>query len=303
MTTQFPEKLRYQGKDVRLWLHPLQSYFVLAGIPSPFTFPSTALWRGYIGNWEIVNNRLYLTSLKGMLESGDDATLASIFPEFPNRVFAHWFSGNLILEQDTQRKKIHSAEGCNAFMRDQFLSFERGVIVATPECPTKEDITDVIVRRAKENHLQGIDQRVTVVAKKKRRFYVERDELLERLTVQEIEKREVVVDPLEAAPNIPFGHLYSAWREFLDRFPKGAELWSFSSWYRPKGAMLDLFRAGYVVVQSGAPGKNFSIVLNHMTSEESVRAAEYISSMRKPKITPDAVEVDIYELLKRMKDL
>ncbi len=43
-----------------------------------------------------------------------------------------------------------------------------------------------------------------------REFAVERQHLLERLTVQEIEKREVVTDPLKAVPDLPFGHLHGA---------------------------------------------------------------------------------------------
>jgi hypothetical protein len=62
-----------------------------------------------------------------------------------------------------------------------------------------------------------------------REFAVERQHLLERLTVQEVEKREVVTDPLKAAPELPFGHLNGAWKEFLNGKPDGGELWSFSA--------------------------------------------------------------------------
>ena len=62
-----------------------------------------------------------------------------------------------------------------------------------------------------------------------REFAVERKDLLERLTVQEVEKREVVTDPLKGAPELPFGHLHAAWKEFLKGQAEGGELWSFSS--------------------------------------------------------------------------
>ncbi len=49
-----------------------------------------------------------------------------------------------------------------------------------------------------------------------REFAVERMHLQERLTVPQIEAREVVADPLGAVPNLPFGHLNAAWRTFIE---------------------------------------------------------------------------------------
>jgi len=43
-----------------------------------------------------------------------------------------------------------------------------------------------------------------------REFAVERYHLQERLTVEQIEAREVVADPLCAVPTLPFGHLNAA---------------------------------------------------------------------------------------------
>ena len=48
-------------------------------------------------------------------------------------------------------------------------------------------------------------------------FAVTGDHLLESLTVAEIEARERVSDPLGAVPDLPFGHLNTAWCEFLAR--------------------------------------------------------------------------------------
>lgn len=89
-----------------------------------------------------------------------------------------------------------------------------------------------------------------------REFAVEREHLLERLTVQEIEGREAVTDPLGAAPELPFGHFNSAWREFLKGHADGAELWSFSAHWQARWGRKEL-RYGYVVVQDGAPGAHF----------------------------------------------
>jgi len=60
-------------------------------------------------------------------------------------------------------------------------------------------------------------------------FAVLRQRLLEHLTVPELERRELVFDPLHAVPDRPFGHLNAAWQEFLKGKADGAEMWSFSA--------------------------------------------------------------------------
>ncbi len=67
----------------------LGDYFELTGQTPPFQSNCTALWRGYVGIWEIVNDRLYLIELNGTLQRGERSTLETLFPGFPDRVFAH----------------------------------------------------------------------------------------------------------------------------------------------------------------------------------------------------------------------
>lgn len=95
MTAQIAEKLLYQGERVAMCTNPLGDYFAMGGFNPGFESTSTALWRGYVGGWEIVDGRLYLLSLDGTLEDGIDATLETLFPGFPDRVFAHWHSGTV----------------------------------------------------------------------------------------------------------------------------------------------------------------------------------------------------------------
>jgi len=74
---------------------PLGDYFAFGGRNPEFEFNCTALWRGYIGTWEIVGDRLYIVGLSGTLKDGTEATLETVFPGYPDRVFAHWYSGTL----------------------------------------------------------------------------------------------------------------------------------------------------------------------------------------------------------------
>ncbi len=50
--------------------NPLNNYFALGGETPNFASNCTALWRGYVGTWEILNYRLYLVGLDGTLEDG-----------------------------------------------------------------------------------------------------------------------------------------------------------------------------------------------------------------------------------------
>jgi hypothetical protein len=92
------------------------------------------------------------------------------------------------------------------------------------------------------------------------RFAVERQHLTERLTLQEIEVREQVEDPLGAVPAKPFGHLHEAWSVFSAQITDKDELWAFSARgiYR---LWQDESREGYAVVRDGRPGEFFLTVL------------------------------------------
>lgn len=128
MTAQIAEKLCYDGCQMSMCSNPLSDYFAFAGINPGFTSNNTALWRGYVGTWEIQDRRLYLIDLHGTLEDGTDATLATFFPHFPERVFSHWFSGTVRIPQGKMLKYVHMGYG-SIYERDLFLNFEKGVIL------------------------------------------------------------------------------------------------------------------------------------------------------------------------------
>ena len=68
------------------------------------------------------------------------------------------------------------------------------------------------------------------------RFELKTSDLIERIDKPEIEKREIVYDPLNAAPTIPFGHLNFAWIEFCSQLDPIDELWIFDvTWNSPAG--------------------------------------------------------------------
>jgi hypothetical protein len=130
MTAQIPESLLYQGEQVTMCTNPLNEYFAMAGLNPPFESHCTALWRGYVGCWEIIDDRLYLTSLQGTLKDGGDANLETVFPGFPDKVFAHWYSGTIRIPQGKQLEYVHMGYG-STFERDLLLEIERGLVVST----------------------------------------------------------------------------------------------------------------------------------------------------------------------------
>jgi len=60
-------------------------FFKLGGFQPKFQSNCTALWRGYVGTWEIIENRLYLIIISGVIQDGEKAQLSTIFPDHPRK--------------------------------------------------------------------------------------------------------------------------------------------------------------------------------------------------------------------------
>ena len=130
MTAQIGEKLTYEGREVSMCTNPLGDYFALGGANPGFESNCTALWRGYVGSWEIVDGRLYLVGLNGTLKSGDEASVATIFPGFAERVFAHWYSGTIRIPEGKLLEYVHMGYA-STYERDLCLKIEFGVVKAS----------------------------------------------------------------------------------------------------------------------------------------------------------------------------
>jgi hypothetical protein len=96
MTAQVAEHLIYGGKEIPLFTNPLSLFLKQSGIS--FQPPHTANWRGYVGTWEIIEaagvERLYLVGLSAYKTYEEILGLSDVFPGC-DKVFAHWFSGEL----------------------------------------------------------------------------------------------------------------------------------------------------------------------------------------------------------------
>lgn len=131
MTAQFAEVLVYKGEQLTLCTNPLGSYLRNIGSAIKFHAPSTALWRGYIGTWTIEGGRLYLAKLKGFVQKGMDreqVDLAYLFPDYPDGIFAHWYSGELRCPMGELLNYVHGGYG-STYEHDLFIDVSQGVVV------------------------------------------------------------------------------------------------------------------------------------------------------------------------------
>ena len=114
----------------------------------------------------------------------------------------------------------------------------------------------------------AIYMKIKDVAEKRERvkdedFKVKREHLIQRFSFQEIEHKEIVKDPLNAVSSLPFGHLNSAWNNFVATHGESAELWSFSAEWKTSWGRRES-RSGYSYVKDGKPGAFFLTVLKDL---------------------------------------
>jgi hypothetical protein len=129
---------------------------------------------------------------------------------------------------------------------------------------------------------EGFSKKSDSILEEEREFAVKRAYLKERMTVQQIEAREVIDDPLGAVPNLPFGHLNAVWKTFIDAVAADDELWSFTAPWETMWGRKDV-RTGYVVVRGGVPASHFLIMLKQIEDEPKearVSAAAVTASSR-----------------------
>ena len=92
---------------------------------------STDCKRGYIGEWEIVEDKLFLIGLEGHPEENERFTMDFLFPN-QQKVFAEWFSGEIKIPQGKLLHYEHLGYA-SIFERDLFMEFNKGVLVGSRE--------------------------------------------------------------------------------------------------------------------------------------------------------------------------
>lgn len=133
MTAQAMESLVFNSERLRMCTTPLDIYLVQRGIQ--FYSETTANWRGYIGSWEIKGSeelgyRLYLVELSASIAYQNRVRLEYLFPDYPNGIFAHWFSGEIRCPRGDRLHYVHGGYA-SIYEEDLFLNFNQGVLQGT----------------------------------------------------------------------------------------------------------------------------------------------------------------------------
>ena len=125
-TDQFPDLLVYNSTvyelPARQSVFPLEDYYhTVTNVVRPSfsanagAFNSTALWRGYIGIWEIRDASFFLTGIHAWVRSPNDAHRVSLTELFGDRcldgrVLATWYSGDFSVQESfgvPDHRKLH----------------------------------------------------------------------------------------------------------------------------------------------------------------------------------------------------
>ena len=125
MTIQVPETLLVSGQKINMHTCPLTNYFQLTERFFEFQAPrSTMLYRGYVGTWELIDQRLYL---KNIISFGNPVTLQDIFKNCGEMVLAHWLSMNTLASFGKRKYEDSLREFVANYKLE--LKFNKGVLI------------------------------------------------------------------------------------------------------------------------------------------------------------------------------
>lgn len=97
INVQKPEKILIDGKLMNLCSTPFTGYFKAKKQSNLFQAVDDNIKRGYIGEWELLDGKLYLTGLQGLSKDRGILTLIGHFSSGQNKLHFEWFTGPLYL--------------------------------------------------------------------------------------------------------------------------------------------------------------------------------------------------------------
>jgi hypothetical protein len=92
----------------------------------------TTCWNGYLSDWDIIDNKLYLIDVFPCFtdEEGENImSMENLFPE-QDRVFAHWYSGELTIQKGELLNYVHRGYE-SAYEEHIYIKIEDGIVVDT----------------------------------------------------------------------------------------------------------------------------------------------------------------------------
>jgi hypothetical protein len=99
-------------------------------------------------------------------------------------------------------------------------------------------------------------QRARIKREEADTFKLKAADLVEHMSLADIAQREMVHDPLGAAPQVPFGHAHAVWQKFTEALQPGDEIWRFSAQHTLSWGPIE-HRRGYAIKRQGQVGAYF----------------------------------------------
>ena len=128
MTAQIKETLIYKGRKLNMAAEPLNKYLAKRyDLQVLLNSLGTACWRGYMGEWEIKGDKLYLVKLKINLNHETRNGVDCLFPG-QKEVFAEWFTGEIRVPTGDMLQYVHMGYA-SVYEKDIFLTFEEGILM------------------------------------------------------------------------------------------------------------------------------------------------------------------------------
>lgn len=134
-TAQEPDKIIYHGKEYGLYSNPLQSFFE----KNPDRLPqnevrSSALWRGYVATFEVIENELYVKDIQMQYRDtiskvhpfGWKSVLNKVFPNKKERKL-DWFTGVLVIPHGKLVSYVHMGYA-STYKKYKLLEMDQGVL-------------------------------------------------------------------------------------------------------------------------------------------------------------------------------
>lgn len=123
MTAQAHERIIIDGEEYGMAAEPLAPFLKERNVK--LIYPSTALWRGYLGKWTIIKNKLYLLSADFYTENGA-LGLEYLF-KYRNPVFASWFTGDICIVDGELLNYVHGGY-LSTYETEIFFHFYKGLL-------------------------------------------------------------------------------------------------------------------------------------------------------------------------------
>ncbi|MFC4096600.1 hypothetical protein [Euzebyella saccharophila] len=134
LTAQYPDKIKFKGKEYNLNSNPLEPYFEKYPDKRPKGgIMSTALWRGYVAHFEIIDEQLFVIDIEIEVPDKDSeksypykwvSAFKQVFPD-GKKVKIEWYTGILILPHGKMVEYVHMGYA-STYSKYWLLEIENG---------------------------------------------------------------------------------------------------------------------------------------------------------------------------------